>query len=215
MNNSQFNNQQNLYTQQNSEQQYHYKMGYDNATAEFKKKDKRRKILTVVLVLFAFALGAFFASPSDADEVKTTTEKTTSSTKQTTSTTTEKPEMSKKEYKSSCEQLDFSKVVRNPDKYKGKLYKFVGEVIQCEETSAFLSDDKILTLRINVTKDEYGFWNDTVYVTYTLTAGKDRILEDDIVTVYGECDGAETYTSVLGNSVTLPAFNAEYIEFHD
>ena len=209
MNNSQFNNQQ------NSEQQYHYKMGYDNATAEFKKKDKRRKILTVVLVLFAFALGAFFASPSDADEVKTTTEKTTSSTKQTTSTTTEKPEMSKKEYKSSCEQLNFSKVVRNPDKYKGKLYKFVGEVIQCEETSAFLSDDKILTLRINVTKDEYGFWDDTVYVTYTLTAGKDRILEDDIVTVYGECDGAETYTSVLGNSVTLPAFNAEYIEFYD
>lgn len=213
MNNPQFNNQQNFYNQQNSEQQYYYKMGYDNATAELKKKDKRRKILTVVLVLFAFALGAFFASPSDADEVKTTTEKTTSSTKQTTSPTTEKPEMSKKEYKNSCEQLNFSKVVRNPDKYKGKLYKFVGEVIQCEETSAFLSDDKILTLRINVTKDEYGFWNDTVYVTYTLAARKDRILEDDIVTVYGECDGAETYTSVLGNSVTLPAFNAEYIEF--
>ena len=49
MNNPQFNNQQNFYNQQNSEQQYYYKMGYDNATAELKKKDKRRKICNIRL----------------------------------------------------------------------------------------------------------------------------------------------------------------------
>ncbi len=39
-----------------------------------------------------------------------------------------------------------------------------------------------------------------------------RILEDDMVTIYGELDGEYTYETVLGSEVTLPFMDAEYVE---
>lgn len=61
--------------------------------------------------------------------------------------------------------------------------------------------------------DEYSY-DDTVYVTYTTKDSDSRVLEDDIITMYGELDGIETYTSVLGSSVSIPKFNAKYVEIH-
>lgn len=61
--------------------------------------------------------------------------------------------------------------------------------------------------------DEYSY-DDTVYVTYTTKDSDSRVLEDDIITMYGELDGIETYTSVLGSNVSIPKFNAKYVEIH-
>ena len=38
----------------------------------------------------------------------------------------------------------------------------------------------------------------------------DRILEDDIITICGECDGLYSYESVLGSKVSLPKIDVKY-----
>ena len=99
---------------------------------------------------------------------------------------------------------------RNPDKHKGEKLKYTGKVIQVQEDEHWLDDNTTVDLRINVTKDEYGLWDDTIFATVELPKNADRILEDDIITIWGECDGKYSYTSVLGSDVTLPKINIEY-----
>ena len=50
---------------------------------------------------------------------------------------------------------------------------------------------------MNVTVDEYGIYNDTIMFIYD-TGDGNRILENDIVTIWGPSQGLYTYTSVLG-----------------
>ena len=70
-------------------------------------------------------------------------------------------------------------------------------------------------LRVNVTKDEYGLYDDTVYVEY-LPASEEggRILEEDIITFYGMADRLETYESVMGQQISIPKITAMYIDIN-
>ena len=92
--------------------------------------------------------------------------------------------------------------------------KFTGEVIQVQESDSIFGDTTQVDLRINVTKDEYGLWNDTILATVELPEDADKILEDDIITIWGECEGDYTYESVLGSNITLPLINVEYFEIN-
>lgn len=110
------------------------------------------------------------------------------------------------EFKGSCAQYTYEEVFRNPDNYKGKNAVFRGEVIQV------LEEDGEYTLRVNVTEGRY-IWEDTILVSYTAEPGASRILEDDIVTLYGTMKGVYTYESVMGADITVPLMLAEYIEY--
>lgn len=142
-------------------------------------------------------------------------ELTNSSTKESdifdTTTVAEDPKVIEENFKNSCETIDYKTLARNPDKYKGNKYKLTGEVIQVQESS--WSDT--VDLRINITKEESEYsdnvyWSDTIYATVEIPDGEDRILEDDIITFWGVCDGMYTYESVLGSSVSLPKIDIEY-----
>ena len=112
----------------------------------------------------------------------------------------------KQEYVAECKSYTYNEVARNPDNYIGKKAKFTGEVIQA------MPDGDSYTLRVNVTKGRY-VWDDTVLVSYTKQdSSESNILEDDIVTMYGVLMGDYTYTSVMGASITVPSFSAEYID---
>lgn len=109
-------------------------------------------------------------------------------------------------YKASCQGgCAYSELARDPDSYVGKQVKFTGKVIQVTEGLG------ITAMRVNVTQGRYT-WSDTMYVTYIPASGEGRILEDDIITFYGEMQPLKTYTTVLGASVTIPAVNAKYID---
>ncbi len=112
--------------------------------------------------------------------------------------------MTKEQYISKCKSIAYKKLSRTPDKYEGEYIKFTGEVVQVME------DDDILALRVNVTQDSYGLWDDTVYVLYENKSGK-RILEDDIVNIYGQYTGVYTYTTVMNAEVTIPSMLAQYV----
>ena len=118
-----------------------------------------------------------------------------------------KKEQDKKEYQEKCKVYTFEQMARNPDNFKGTYVKLTGEVIQT------IYSDSGVDLRVNITKEgKYSTWyTDTIYVTYIPEKGEDKILEDDIITIYGQSMGDYTYTSTLGAPITLPWINAKYI----
>lgn len=117
------------------------------------------------------------------------------------------PTISKSEYISQCKTISYEKLARNPDSYIGDYFTFTGEVIQVVEQGNYVN------LRVNVTHEElYGtsFYNDTIFVVTTLSDNGDRILEGDIITLYGVCDGLYTYTTIFGASMSIPKIDAAY-----
>ena len=112
----------------------------------------------------------------------------------------------KNEFIATCGDYGYQDIARNPDNYEGKHAKFTGKVIQVSE--GYFNN---VTLRVDVTKGEYDIWDDTVYVNYKYSDGESKILEDDIITMYGTIDGLKSYTSVLGAKITIPEFTAQYI----
>lgn len=109
-------------------------------------------------------------------------------------------------YIESCEPIDYRTMARNPDKYKGGYYSATGEVIQVMEI------DGGVFIRMNVTQDDYGYWSDTIAATVEIPKGGDRILEDDIITIYGKCYGLYTYETVLGSEMSIPRIDAKYYD---
>lgn len=118
-----------------------------------------------------------------------------------------KKEKEEADFKASCQTYTFEQMARNPDNFKGTNVKVTGEVIQV------LYGYDSVDIRMNITKEgTYStYYTDTIYVTYTPKEGEDKILEDDIITVYGTSQGDYSYTSTIGAQVTLPLISGKYI----
>lgn len=110
-------------------------------------------------------------------------------------------------YIAACETFTFTQVARYPTEYEGKQAKFTGKVIQVQRVLGEYQ------MRVNVTKNDSNNYSDTIYVTYTpRSEDEPKILEDDLVTVYGTLSGEKTYQTVGGSSVTIPFLKAEYVD---
>lgn len=112
-------------------------------------------------------------------------------------------QLTKDEYIAGCTDIAYSDLARNPDKYKGQAFHFRGKVIQ---TAA---EGNTTYLRINVTEGEY-VWSDTIFAEVYLPQSADRILEGDIITLYGDCEGVYTYESIVGKQVSLPSISIRF-----
>ena len=112
-------------------------------------------------------------------------------------------------YKNSCQTLDYDTIFRYAEDYEGQRVKYTGKVVQVIDSGLSL-----VSYRVNVTQDEWGFYDDTVYVNYFKDDDSTRILEDDIITFYGTLSGLYTYETVLGTFVTIPEVSAEYIDIN-
>lgn len=118
------------------------------------------------------------------------------------------PAQIKDNYIKSCQSYAFKDLARNADALAGKRIVAKGEVIQVQTEGSYY------VMRVNITKGSYGIWSDTVYVVYSKPSGADNIIEDDIITFYGEIDGNTSYTSVMGAAITLPKITAKYIDIN-
>ena len=93
---------------------------------------------------------------------------------------------------------------------RGEKIYFKGKVIQTTNSDTY--DKEAVILRVNVTRGEHDIWEDTIYVEYTYKSkNEEKILEDDIIDLYGEFIGEKSYISVIGAKITLPYINAKYI----
>lgn len=107
----------------------------------------------------------------------------------------------KEDYIAVAKTYEYKDLERDPDKYKGEIAVFEGEVIQVSES---IFDNVIYRVKVNGA--------DIVYVTYKRSEGEPRVLEGDIIRLYGELDGITTYTSVLAGKISVPAIKAKYID---
>lgn len=99
---------------------------------------------------------------------------------------------------------DYESIARNPDSYEGKKMAFVGKVAQVIE------GDGETDIRLAV--DDY--YNDIIYVYFASDIIDFRVLDDDVLTVYGTGEGLYTYESTMGNSVSVPLMQADHVELY-
>lgn len=104
-----------------------------------------------------------------------------------------------------CKSIDYKSIARNPQKYVGKAVKFKGQVQQVIDI-----DSKREALMVYVDPDEYGNYQNPIYVIHQKN-NESRILEKDIITIYGTVSQLETYTTVMGDEKTIPGMLADYI----
>jgi len=162
----------------------------------------------VIIFIFASSLNYDYINVSNTVS-STPTEGAIISEVKKQETSKEKVVITEEEYKEQCTTVSYVDIARNPNNYVGVKTVFEGQVIQVQESG------NSVVLRINVTKGEYGFWEDTIYVDYRRKKDNEsRVLEEDIVTVYGEIKGLKSYTAVFGNEITIPHMKAEYITVH-
>lgn len=121
-----------------------------------------------------------------------------------TNKTLEKKE-TPQEFKKSCIYIPHKELARNTEKYIGKRVVYKGEVIQV------LEEWNTTTMRVNVTYKEF-YWDDTILVTKKGENKNPRVLEEDIIRVYGIVKGRTSYISILGAKITIPEIEAKYIE---
>ncbi len=167
-----------------------------------------------VIIVFAIIVLVAESGESDSSSTSSQTSNTQSISENSVEESSSEPELTYEEEIATYSEIDFETLSRNPDKHKGEKFKFTGQVIQAQEPTF----GNTVELRINVTKETYEYiddvtWTDTIYATVEIPDGEDRILEDDIITFYGECDGLYSYTSVLGAKVSLPKIVIKYWDF--
>lgn len=109
------------------------------------------------------------------------------------------------EYRAQCQEYSYDDIARYPDNYQKKLAKFTGEVVQV------LKEGDQIQMRVDVTLSEYGFYEDTVFVYYTVSNGQ-NVLEGDIITMYGELRGMQEYESIMGATISIPRLYVKYID---
>ena len=112
------------------------------------------------------------------------------------------PRLSAAEIKSKAKTVSYDALARNTESYQGSIVYYRGEVVQVQESSGSRA-----ALRVNVTHDGR-WWSDTVWVNYS----GERLLDDDIIDLWGTVTGRRTYRAVLGNSITIPEIDALLVE---
>ena len=102
-------------------------------------------------------------------------------------------------YIASCWKPTYEDIARDPDAWEGYPVALTGEVMQVSGNSILLE----------VTNNGR-YWTDIVYLVYEPDDGAPRILEDDVLTFYGEMQGIYSYTTVMGASNSVPLMYVKY-----
>ncbi len=114
--------------------------------------------------------------------------------------------------------ITFFNLERMPENFKGQKVKFYGRVIQV------LEGDKEVDIRLATKKFEWTssyankYSSDTDYMEdiimgyYNPKVASYRVLEGDMITIYGVSQGLYTYTAKNDEKVTLPLIEIEKID---
>lgn len=99
--------------------------------------------------------------------------------------------------------LAYDEMARNGNKHKGEKLQISGKVIQVQD-----SDDGGAMLRVATSADGY----DDIYLVQIDSNDWEnhRLLEDDIITIYGDVYGLYSYESTFGGKITVPALVAVF-----
>lgn len=100
--------------------------------------------------------------------------------------------------------VPYKELEKSPSEYENKPASYTGQVLQIhsEETGKGIRKNTFVRLAVNGNPDE------VLYVTFQDDFGMEGVVRDDTITVYGNLNGTETYTSTAGYEITIPSMKA-------
>lgn len=113
----------------------------------------------------------------------------------------EESEAANKDLSTYRTDVTFENLARTPDNFQNEKIVLSGEVIQVMEDAS----ETQLRLAVNENYDTI------VLVKYGKSIVQERILENDIITIYGSSNGLISYESTIGGTITIPAVTAYII----
>lgn len=121
------------------------------------------------------------------------------------------PEEIEEEYKESCQEFKYKDVLRNPDDYIGERIKITVEI------STVFNEDWLTPTRYYFTyaETEPGsgyYWGDMYAIFDTRVDDSLKLLEDDIIVVYGEISSPQETESLIVNSEEVFCIDMKYVE---
>lgn len=165
-------------------------------------------IAIIVLIVLSAIGGSGSGSDSSASSSKATSKASTSTASSVASVV---PEISEDDYKAECQTVNYKELCRYPEKYEGTKIVVKVKVSQIIDAN-FSGSEK--AWRTYTDNSGYGFYADDEY--YMLdNRGVDavKILDDDIITVYGEFTGLEKITRALTSTTDeLPRIEVKYAD---
>ena len=122
-----------------------------------------------------------------------------------------KVELSEDEYKERCAEVDYKDLCRYPDKYSHQRIKVKVKIQQVMDSSLFSSEK---AYRMMTDNDRYGLYlDDEYYVIDERNSGAVKLLEDDIVVIYGKFGGMKKVTRALTwTTDEVPSIEMKYAE---
>lgn len=167
---------------------------------------KRWWFIAIIVLIVLSAIGGSSGS-SDGSASSSATKASTS----TASSVASVPEISEEDYKTECQTVDYKELCRYPEKYEGTKIVVKVKVSQIIDTN-FSGSEK--AWRTYTDNSGYGFYADDEYYMLDKRGGDAvKILEDDIITVYGEFTGLEKITRALTSTTDeLPRIEVKYAD---
>lgn len=168
-------------------------------------------IAIIVLIVLSAIGGSGSSSDGSASSSKSTSKASTSTASSVASVV---PEISEDDYKAECQTVDYKELCRYPEKYEGTKIVVKVKVSQIIDAN-FSGSEK--AWRTYTDNSGYGFYADDEYYMLDKRGGDAvKILEDDIITVYGEFTGLEKITRALTSTTDeLPRIEVKYADLVD
>lgn len=168
-------------------------------------------IAIIVLIVLSAIGGSGSSSDGSASSSKSTSKASTSTASSVASVV---PEISEDDYKAECQTVDYKELCRYPEKYEGTKIVVKVKVSQIIDAN-FSGSEK--AWRTYTDNSGYGFYADDEYYMLDKRGGDAvKILDDDIITVYGEFTGLEKITRALTITTDeLPRVEVKYADLVD
>lgn len=168
-------------------------------------------IAIIVLIVLSAIGGSGSSSDGSASSSKSTSKASTSTASSVASVV---PEISEDDYRAECQTVDYKELCRYPEKYEGTKIVVKVKVSQIIDAN-FSGSEK--AWRTYTDNSGYGFYADDEYYMLDKRGGDAvKILDDDIITVYGEFTGLEKITRALTSTTDeLPRVEVKYADLVD
>lgn len=187
---------------------------------------KRGWFIALIVLIILYAIGSSDSSSNTASSTSTSASSTkaevsSSSSSVTVSSSVESdsstseipstPTLSEDEYRAECENVKYKDLCRYPDQYAGKKITITGKVQQIMDAN-WLSSDK--AWRVQTDNDGYGYYlDDEYYAIDKRPSDAIKVLQDDIVVIYGEFTGMTNVTRALTNTTDeIPCIDVAYVD---
>lgn len=123
-----------------------------------------------------------------------------------------KKEKQEKKFRESCKEYKYKDVLRNPDNYVGEKVKIEVKISSVHNESWMNSGKYYFARSREDSEDEY-YWDDEYAIIDTReNTKKPKLLEDDVIMVYGTIAEPEETKSLILNSEELFCIDMKYVD---